>query len=40
MKNPTICHNYRIYHENKICIHALVRVHVVQWLGEVFMQYL
>jgi hypothetical protein len=31
-----ICHNYRIYYKNKICMHAPTHVHVVQWLGEVF----
>jgi hypothetical protein len=25
-----IFHNYRIYHKNMICMHASVRVHVVQ----------
>jgi hypothetical protein len=32
-----ICHNYRICHKNRICMHAPVRVDVVQWLGVVFM---
>jgi hypothetical protein len=37
MKTPTICHNYRIYHKNRICMHAPAHVHVIQWLGRVFM---
>jgi hypothetical protein len=37
MKTPTICHNYRIYHKNRICMHARAYVHVVSWLGRVFM---
>jgi hypothetical protein len=27
METATICYNYRIYHKNKICMHALARVH-------------
>jgi hypothetical protein len=37
MKTPTIYHNYCIYHKNRICIHAPMHVHVVQWLGGGFM---
>jgi hypothetical protein len=37
METPTICHNYRIYHKNRICMHAPQLVDVVQWLGGVFM---
>jgi hypothetical protein len=33
IETPTICHNYRIYHENRICVHASARVDVVQWLS-------
>jgi hypothetical protein len=28
MKTPTICHNFWIYHKNKISMHAAVHVHV------------
>jgi hypothetical protein len=28
-------HNYRIYHKNRICMHAHARVHVVQWMSDV-----
>jgi hypothetical protein len=31
METHMICHNYRIYHKNRIFMHALVDV--VQWLG-------
>jgi hypothetical protein len=24
METSTICHNYRIYHKNRICMHVLV----------------
>jgi hypothetical protein len=37
METPTICHNYRIYHKNRICTHVPARVDVVQCLGKVFM---
>jgi hypothetical protein len=37
METPMICHNYKIYHKNRICMQEPARVHVVQWLGEVFM---
>jgi hypothetical protein len=30
MKTPTICHDYRIYHKNRICMHAPTRVDVVK----------
>jgi hypothetical protein len=33
METPTFYHNYRMYHKNWILMHALVRVHVVHWLG-------
>jgi hypothetical protein len=33
METLTICHNYRIYHKNRICKHA--PLDVVQWLGGV-----
>jgi hypothetical protein len=28
MKTPTICHNYLIYHKNKIYMHATARLHM------------
>jgi hypothetical protein len=37
MKTHMIFHNYQIYYKNRICMHAPVHVHVVQWLGGVFM---
>jgi hypothetical protein len=27
MESFTICHNYRIYHKNRVCMHAHARVH-------------
>jgi hypothetical protein len=30
METPTICHNYRIYHKNRIYMHAPMCVDVVQ----------
>jgi hypothetical protein len=35
-----ICHNYRIYHKNRICKYAPAYVDVVQWLGGFFLCYL
>jgi hypothetical protein len=37
METHTVCHNYWIYYKNRICMHAPTHVHVVQWLGRVFM---
>jgi hypothetical protein len=39
METHMICHNYRIYHKNRIHIHAPVRVDVIEWLVE-FVWYL
>jgi hypothetical protein len=35
METPTICHNYRIYHKNRIYMHAPTCMNVVQLLGGV-----
>jgi hypothetical protein len=37
IKTLTIYHNYWIYHKNRICMHGPAHVHMVQWLGEIFM---
>lgn len=35
--DPCLWHNYRIYYKNRFCIHAHVHVHVLHWLGGIFM---
>jgi hypothetical protein len=38
IKTHTNYHNYGIYHKNRIYMHAPAHVHVIQWLGRVFIQ--
>jgi hypothetical protein len=33
IETPTIFHNYRIHHKNRICRHQPARLDVVQWGG-------